>query len=115
MDVDALDVKERDDLRRKGLCFYCKSKGHMAKDCQKKKNQDQMGHRFMPATPSSYKKPGQYMPATPSSSKFPNYKGMNNEGKHRHLRAIYSELSAEDHKEIQDMWNDNTNNTEEDF
>jgi len=36
MDVDAMTVKERDDLMKKGACFYCKQVGHVARNCSKR-------------------------------------------------------------------------------
>ena len=33
-----LDDKTRDDLRRRGACFYCRKEGHMATACPSKLN-----------------------------------------------------------------------------
>ena len=37
MDVDRMTVEERNDLMKKGACFFCKEPGHLAADCPKKK------------------------------------------------------------------------------
>ena len=36
MDIDAMTIKERDDLMKKGACFYCKQVGHVAQNCSKR-------------------------------------------------------------------------------
>ena len=41
MDVDRVSVgkltqQEREECRRKGLCFYCRKQGHMATQCPEK-------------------------------------------------------------------------------
>ena len=36
MDVDAMTMKERDNLTKKGACFYCKQVGHVARNCLKR-------------------------------------------------------------------------------
>ena len=37
MDVDAMTVEERNDLMKRGACFFCKQPGHLSKECPKKK------------------------------------------------------------------------------
>ena len=37
MDVDAMSIKERDSLVKKGACFKCKKPGNRAQDCEEKK------------------------------------------------------------------------------
>jgi hypothetical protein len=37
MDIDAMTMEERTSLMRRGLCFFCKLAGHLARDCPKKK------------------------------------------------------------------------------
>ena len=39
MDIDALTIEEREDLLRKGACFFCRTPGHIANHCPKKRNQ----------------------------------------------------------------------------
>jgi len=36
MDVDRMTVEERNNLMKKGACFFCKEQGHRATDCPKK-------------------------------------------------------------------------------
>lgn len=36
MDIDILRTADRETLMRAGACFYCKEKGHLARDCPKK-------------------------------------------------------------------------------
>jgi len=53
MDVDRMTVEERNDLMKKGACFFCKEPGHMATDCPKKKKnygkkpEQKKGHQKM--------------------------------------------------------------------
>jgi len=37
MDVDRMTIEERNDLMKKGACFFCKEQGHRANECPKKK------------------------------------------------------------------------------
>jgi len=37
MDVDRMTIEERNDLMKRGACFFCKKEGHLAADCLKKK------------------------------------------------------------------------------
>ena len=36
MDIDRISVEEQQNLMKTGFCFYCKEKGHIAKNCPKK-------------------------------------------------------------------------------
>ena len=36
IDVDAMSIKERNELMEKGACFRCKKPGHLSKDCLSK-------------------------------------------------------------------------------
>lgn len=38
MDVDRLTMEQKEELRRKGQCFFCKEHGHIASRCPKKSN-----------------------------------------------------------------------------
>ena len=48
MDIDAvinaLSPEERQDLMKKGLCFYCKKGGHRVEDCDKKPPSNRSGN-----------------------------------------------------------------------
>jgi len=48
MDIDAvinaLSPEERQDLMKKGLCFYCKKGGHRVEDCDKKSPSNRSGN-----------------------------------------------------------------------
>jgi len=48
MDIDAvinaLSPEERQDLMKKGLCFYCKKNGHRVEDCDKKPPSNRSGN-----------------------------------------------------------------------
>lgn len=41
MEVDALTVEERNDLMRRGACFFCRTPGHLAAKCPKKSGKPQ--------------------------------------------------------------------------
>jgi hypothetical protein len=50
MDIDAMEINsltkdEKDEYRKKGLCFYCKGTGHVSCNCPKKKGQSQDNQR----------------------------------------------------------------------
>jgi Zinc knuckle len=36
--VNAMTAEEKADCMKRGTCFFCKESGHMAKNCQKKRN-----------------------------------------------------------------------------
>jgi Ty3 transposon capsid-like protein/Zinc knuckle len=37
MDIDAMTTEKREYLMKQGLCFKCEERGHLARDCKKKK------------------------------------------------------------------------------
>ena len=57
MDVDAMTTEKRTALMKKGLCFKCEQKGHLAKDCPgKKKNNVKDIHALLTALSEEEKK-----------------------------------------------------------
>jgi len=42
--VNALSPEERQDLMKKGLCFFCKKSGHRVEDCNKKPPSNNSGN-----------------------------------------------------------------------
>ena len=46
MDVDTLTVEKRDEMMKKGLCFWCEKPGHLSRDCLNKKT----GTTYSPPT-----------------------------------------------------------------
>jgi hypothetical protein len=43
MEVDAMTMDKRTTLMKQGLCFKCEERGHLARDCKKKKKRDMKG------------------------------------------------------------------------
>jgi len=53
MDVDRMTVEERQELMRKGACFFCKEVGHLTSECPKKKKK----YAEKPSTSKNESKP----------------------------------------------------------
>jgi hypothetical protein len=76
MDVDAMTTQEREDIMKKGLCFFCREPGHISKFCLKKGQ----GRSPPPST----------MPTNPPVKKW--------KGKelHTHIKALIAQMEADD-------------------
>jgi hypothetical protein len=110
MDVDRLTIEERNDLMKRGACFFCKKEGHMAIDCQKKKKNYQYG------------KTNQYGRNKEGKEGAPGKSGTSGEPKKKlttkdfkaHIRALnteerdkfFDEMAEEDSKDSKDSDND---------
>ena len=46
MDIDCLSVGQRDRYRREGRCFECGGKGHLVRDCPRRKPRNPQSGRF---------------------------------------------------------------------
>jgi len=78
MDVDAMSTQERDDIMRKGLCFFCKKPGHISKFCPDK-NQ---GRSSPPPSQAPKKWKGKEL--------------------HAHIKALVAQMESDDVNEFFD-------------
>jgi hypothetical protein len=79
MDVDSMSTEERNDLMRRGACFFCKMIGHLSRDCPNKK--------------------GKYTPPPQTSNTSQKMKGKE---LHAHVRALLTQMEEEDKNEFFD-------------
>jgi len=104
MDMDRLTIEERNDLMKRGACFFCKKEGHMAIDCQKKKKNYQYGKN---------KEGKEGAPGKSGTSGEPKKKLTTKDFK-AHIRALnteerdkfFDEMAEEDSKDPKDSDND---------
>ena len=76
MDVDAMTAQEREDIMRKGLCFFCKKPGHISKFCPDKGQ----GRSPPPPTQAPRKWKGKEL--------------------HTHIKALVAQMEADDVNEF---------------
>ena len=79
MDVDSMSTEERNDLMRRGACFFCKMIGHLSRDCPNKK--------------------GKYTPPPQTSNTSQKMKGKE---LHAHVRALLAQMEEKDKNEFFD-------------
>jgi len=51
-------LEERNDLMKRGACFFCKEPGHRANECLKKKKNYKSGQGYKPNPKESFRKAG---------------------------------------------------------
>lgn len=79
MDIDAMTTEKRDRLLKSGACFFCEEKGHISRDCPKKKKSDS-------DKPKNSNQP--FIKRSPKETA-------------RYIRSILAQYSPEEEEEIQ--------------
>ena len=101
MEIDAMTPAKRNELMKRGACFFCQETGHMARDCPRRnkgKNWSPPKNRpFMPRPSGSGYQGNNYQPR-PSTGNYQNYQKKKPTA--AQIRAMIEELDDEEHGKL---------------